>query len=130
LKSRGFSDPGRVSVDQRAHASPSKDLVRTDRDTVAPLPNLRDRQSMRHGRRPDFYIERRPRCDRFAPVMALQEGGARGRSFEERFRRHVDRMPDAAVILEADCARLKRHLRRIRRGVTGQVTRGRGTVAV
>jgi|KBSSwiStaDraftv2_1062776.scaffolds.fasta_scaffold563671_1 hypothetical protein len=97
-----------VSFDQRANTSSPEDLVGADRDPVAPLPNLRERQSMRHRWCPDFYVERRPGRDRFAPVLAFQQGGASGRGFEERFRRHVDRMPDAAVIHEADRAHLKR----------------------
>ena len=61
-------------IRQRANASAADDLVRADRDAVVPLLNLADRQSMGDRRRPDFDVERRPRRDRFAPLLTLQQG--------------------------------------------------------
>jgi hypothetical protein len=43
---------------------------------------------------------RSPACNWFAPLFAFQYRETSGRGFVEGFRRHVDRMSDAAVIHE------------------------------
>lgn len=111
-------------VDQRANPLPPDHLVRADRDAVAPLPNLAERQSMRYGRCANLDLECRPGRDGFTPFLPLQQGDARGRGFVECFRGHVDRMPDAAEVYEAHRTRSECHYRMLQNGCDGLGHRG------
>ena len=76
-------------------------LVGADRGAIAPATNLLNREPMRGGALAHLNLELGSRRDRVGPASVLQRRNAKSGGLIDRFRRHLNRVPNPRTDLKS-----------------------------